>query len=170
MRYILFDLGDTLESGDVLLPGARQMLLDVGALRDDRGQAPRLGLLSDFDEAATPAEIPAIEARYRALIEQLGIADLFQPFAQAVTLSTQVGVFKPDRRIFRAALDKFDPDAHFHDAIFVTENPEHVKAARRLGMQAIHLKGPLQPRGDVDDLPGLVEPIARLLRSSSTST
>jgi hypothetical protein len=166
VRYVFFDLGDTLESGDVLRPGARQMLLDIAALRDDRGEPPKLGLISDFDAAATPADIPAIEEQYRQLLMRLGIEDLFRPFEQAVTLSTRVGVRKPDRRIFRAALDKLDSRAHFHDAIFVTENKEHVLAARALGMHALHLKGPGQRDAEIDDLPGLVPPIARLLRFS----
>ena len=80
MRYVFFDLGDTLESGDVLRPGARQMLLDIAALRDDRGEPPKLGLISDFDDAATPADIPAIEEQYRQLLLRLGIEDLFRPF------------------------------------------------------------------------------------------
>jgi hypothetical protein len=166
MRYVFFDLGDTLESDDVLRPGAREAVVAIAALRDDLGVSPRLGLISDFHEAETPESIPAIEEDYRRILEDLGIEDLFQPFAQAITLSTQVGVFKPDRRIFRAALDKFDPAAHFHDAIFVTENVAHVAAARGLGMHALHLKGPGQTTADVHSLPELVEPIARLLRFS----
>lgn len=166
MRYVFFDLGDTLETNDVLRPGALQMLGDVRALRDDQGETPKLGLISDFDEAATPADIPRIEASYRHIIEQLGIDQFFLPFDKAVTLSTQVGVFKPDPRIFRAALDKFDPHSHFHDGIFITENRQHVLAARQLGMNALHLKGPGQTSAEVQDLPGLVAPITRLLRFS----
>jgi len=168
MRYVFFDLGDTLETvvgdADVLLPGALQMLTDVSALRDDRDRPPKLGLISDFTDPASPAEIPGLEAQYRQIIEGLGIDGFFMPFAQAVTLSTQVGVHKPDARVFRAALDKFDAQAHFHDGIFITESKAHVAAARRLGMQAIHLKGPRDATGDVSDLPSLVPAINRLLR------
>ena len=140
------------------------MLVDVSALRDDRDHPPKLGLISDFSDPSSPAEIPALEGEYRQIIEGLGIDEFFKPFAKAVTLSTQVGAHKPDRKIFRAALDRFDPQAHFHDAVFITENKGHVQAARRLGMQAIHLKGPNDASGDVNDLPGLVPEIKRLLR------
>lgn len=166
MRYIFFDLGDTLETNDVLRPGARQTLLDVAALRDDRGQLPKLGLISDFHQAATPADVPGIEAEYRQLLVDLTLEEFFRPFEQAVTLSTHVGVFKPDRRIFRRALDKFDPEAHFHDAIFVTETKAHVLAARELGLHALHIRPPNQGGGDVPDLPSLVPHIKRLLRFS----
>ena len=167
MRYVFFDLGDTLETNDVLRPGARQMLVDVRALRDTRGEPPKLGLISDFLEAATPAEIPVIEAQYRQLLVDLNIEEFFRPFEQAVTLSTRVGVFKPDRRIFRAALDKFDLQARFQDAIFVTETRAHVLAARELGMHALQLRAPNGTGGDVPDLPSLVPRIKRLLRSPS---
>jgi FMN phosphatase YigB (HAD superfamily) len=164
MRFVLFDLGGTLESGNALRLGAREAVMAIAATRDDQGQRPRLGLISDFHEAATPAGIPAIVEEYRQLLQDLGLESLFQPFDQAITLSTQVGVHKPDARIFRAALDKFHPAARFEDAIFITEHKGHVDAARHLGMQAVHLRGSDQTTGDVQNLPDLVPHVQRLLR------
>ena len=164
MRYVLFDLGGTLESDNVLRPGAREAVVAIAAMRDAGGQRPKLGLLSDFLEPPTPAAIPAIVEQYRQLLRDLGLETLFRPFDQAITLSTQVGVRKPDARIFRAALDKFDPAAPFADAIFITENTIHVSAARELGLQAVHLRGPDQSSGDVDSLPDLPAHVQRLLR------
>jgi hypothetical protein len=49
MKVILFDLGKTLEDGDVLLPGARETLRALQAMRDSNGEAAVLTLVSDFD-------------------------------------------------------------------------------------------------------------------------
>src|SRR5262245_60626795 len=125
MRYVLFDLGDTLEHQDELLPGAREALTAITALHDTDDQPPKLGLISDFTMPTTPSDLPEIEGEYRQIIRNLGIDGFFQPFEKAVTLSSQVGAFKPDRKVFRAALDKFDLAARFRDAIFVTENKAH---------------------------------------------
>ena len=164
MRYVLFDLGDTLESNGVLRAGALEAVAAIAAMRDDRGQPPKLGLISDFHEAPAPSAVPAIVAEYRLLLGTLGLEPLFQPFEQTVTLSTTVGVRKPDKRIFRAALDKFDPAAPFRDAIFITENTVHVRAAHRLGMQAVHLRGPDQQDGAIRSFPDLVRHVENLLR------
>jgi len=164
MRFVLFDLGGTLESENALRPGAREAVIAIAAMRDVQGQRPRLGLISDFHEAATPAAIPAIVEEYRRLLQDLDLESLFQPFDQAITLSTQVGVRKPDARIFRAALDKFDPAARFEDAIFITEHTGHVDAARRLRMKAVHLRGPDQPTAEIQNLADLVPHVQRLLR------
>jgi len=166
MRVVLFDLGNTLESENALRPGALEAVTAIAAMRDDRGQQPRLGLISDFHEPATPGAVPAIVEEYRQLLQDLNLESLFQPFDQAITLSTQVGVRKPDARIFRAALDKFDPAARFEDAIFITEHTGHVDAARRLGLQAVHLRGPDQATGEVDSLADLAPHVQRLLRRS----
>ena len=43
MKLVLFDLGQTLEDHDVLLPGALQALEDISALRDGDGEPVLLG-------------------------------------------------------------------------------------------------------------------------------
>lgn len=98
------------------------------------------------------------------MLKDLGLEPLFRPFEQAVTLSTQAGVRKPDARIFRAALDKFDRAARFEEAIFITENTGHVEAVRKLGMQAVHLLGPGQQVAEIRNLPELVPHVQSLLR------
>lgn len=160
MKVVLFDLGGTLEVEDVLRPGARETLETIAALRDGAGHGTLLGLVSDFDMPADPEEIPAIQQRYYELLDRLGIRDLFEPVAQRVTLSTEVGQFKPAEVVFRTALRKADPTVQFADALFVTENRAHVLAARRLGLQAVQVGVPGGPSGEVDALPDLV-PLVR---------
>ena len=160
MNVILFDLGRTLEADDVLLPGAADMLIAVAALRDAAGEPLGMGLVSDFTMPLTPADIPRIRKEYIAILDNLRIRDFFEPVERGVTLSTDAGFLKPDKRIFRAALDKFEAGLPFAAAMFVTENPEHVAAATALGMRAVHFKGPGQATGEIDKLLDLV-PLVR---------
>ena len=83
------------------------------------------------------------------------------PLEQHVTLSTEAGVSKPDRRIFKVAVQKISAHAHLHEAIFVTENADHVREARKLGMSAVHFMGPGQNTGDISQLLDLVPIIDR---------
>ena len=156
VKLVLFDLGNTLESNGVLLPGAMEALEAVASLRAGGQPAALLGLVSDFDMPRQPSDVPIIQQRYYELLDDLGIRPFFEPVAERVTLSTEVGVFKPDEAIFRAATSKVDPALEFDDVLFVTENPAHVLAARSLGLSAVHLRGPGQPRGEVETLPDLV--------------
>ena len=160
MKLILFDLGQTLEDGDVLLPGAREVLEAVHALRDGNGAAALLGLVSDFDMPTESSEVPEIQQQYYTLLDHLGIRSFFEPVAERVTLSTEVGASKPDEAVFRAAVTKADPALAFSDVLFVTENRGHVLAARRLGLAAAHLRGPGQTDGEVDSLADLL-PVVR---------
>jgi FMN phosphatase YigB (HAD superfamily) len=171
MKMVLFDLGQTLEdvvdSEDVLLPGAREALEAIRAMRDSNGEAPVLALISDFgDIPATPTQILASQQEYYQLLDKLGIRSFFEPVAQRVTLSTEVGRPKPDKKIFQAVIEKI-PGLHFADVMFITENREHVEAARHLQMQAIHFKGPGQTTGDIDTLGELIPHIRRFLGTVS---
>jgi FMN phosphatase YigB (HAD superfamily) len=144
MTTVLFDLGDTLIDGaQHLLPGALELLTAASKMVDPAGDTVELALVSDFDD--DPQE-------YYAILDDAGLASWFDPLPQRVTLSVEVGVYKPDAAIFRAAVDKISNGLPFDHAVFITENPQHVLAARVLGLGAIHLKGPGQTSGDVADL------------------
>jgi FMN phosphatase YigB (HAD superfamily) len=164
MKVVLFDLGETLENQDVLLPGARETLQAIQEMRDHSEEAAALSLVSDFDMPDNPQQIPVIRQRYYEILEGLGIRSLFEPVAERVTLSSEVGVFKPDERIFRTVIEKLDEDLHFGDVVFITENREHVLKARRLGMRAIHFQGPGQNTGDVDRLVDVIPLVQTFLR------
>ncbi|MCU1515970.1 MAG: Peptidase [Pseudarthrobacter sp.] len=163
MKLVLFDLGNTLESAGMLQPGALETLEAIAALRDGEQPAAELGLLSDFDMPDEPSDVPIIQQRYYQLLEDLGIRQFFEPVAEHVTLSTEVGVFKPDEAVFRVAASKGDPALEFGDVLFVTENRSHVLAARRLGLQAVHIRAPGQLHGEVDTLPELVPLVQQFL-------
>jgi hypothetical protein len=156
MKIVLFDLGKTLEDDDILLPGARETLAAIAAMHDAAGDPAVLAVVSNFDMPTSPEVIDPIRQRYYDILENLGIRSFFEPVAQRVTLSTEVGVPKPRRRIFQAAVDKVDPRRRFEDVIFITEDPEHVAAARRFGMEAVHFQGPGQSSGDIQRLVDLI--------------
>lgn len=134
MKIILFDLGDTLEhkvqNNDVLMPGALDLLSAVKDMHDHIGENPVLALVSDFIE---PTE------NYYTLLRDLKIDEFFMPLKERVTLSEEVGVMKPDEKIFRAAIDKISKGLLYQSVIFITENEEHTTAARKLGMMTIRL-------------------------------
>lgn len=161
LKIVQFDLGKTLESDvhGVLLPGALEVLETLFGMTDGNDQPIFMALCSDFTMPSSPGSIDQIQGireEYYVIIEQLGIRRYFEPVESRITLSTEVGVFKPDPKIFRAALDKIDPGVPFADAMFITEKLSHVLAARNLGMEAIHFKGPGQLTGEVNKLPDLV--------------
>jgi FMN phosphatase YigB (HAD superfamily) len=167
MKIVLFDLGKTLEDQDVLLPGARETLQAIQAMRDSSGEAIVMALVSDFDMPDSPGQIPVIRQQYYDILDSLGIRSFFEPVSERVTLSTEVGVFKPDEKIFRAVIEKLNEDLSFQCVMFITENLEHVEAARQLEMTAIHFNGPGQISGDVDQLVDLI-PIIQVFLTDST--
>jgi FMN phosphatase YigB (HAD superfamily) len=160
VRIVLFDLGNTLlDDSDRPFPDAIATLETVGRLRDADGRPAAVGLVSDWESPDRPEEIPAARERYYRILRQAGLERFFTPLEQRVTLSTDVGVGKPDPRIFRAAIAKLDPGASLHHAVFITENAAHVAAARRLGLTAIHLDA----AGEVRRLADLVPVLQRLV-------
>lgn len=165
MKLVLFDLGDTLESDGVLLPGALETLETIASLRTEGRPAAVLGLLSDFHMPAEPSDVAIIQQQYYTLLDDLGIRQFFEPVAERVTLSTEVGAFKPDEAVFRAAAAKVDPALDFGQVLFVTENVGHVIAARRLGLMAVHVRGPGQAQGEVETLAGLVPVVQAFIES-----
>jgi epoxide hydrolase-like predicted phosphatase len=67
-----------------------------------------------------------------------------------IIISAEVGLVKPDERIYQLAISKVgvDPD----EAVFVDDFPENVIGAREVGLQAIHFKDPDQALADLQQL------------------
>jgi epoxide hydrolase-like predicted phosphatase len=80
----------------------------------------------------------------RAMAERMGFADCFD-----VTLtSAEVGVMKPDARIYHIVLERIGIAPA--EAVFVDDFIHNVEAARRLGMRAVHFVDPLAARRELD--------------------
>ena len=164
----MFDLGRTLEAGDVPLPGAVETLDAVLHMTDASGVPAALTLVSDWTRPDDPEEAQRDRLEYYALLERIGLRTFFEPVERMVTISSEVGVFKPDPAIFRAALDKIVPGAPFSDALFITEKWEHVEEARDLGLSAIHFKAPGESSGEVDQLIDLIPLIQAFVEGTDT--
>ncbi len=67
-----------------------------------------------------------------------------------MVISAEIGIMKPDPRIFQYALEQFDLAAS--EAVFVDDFPENIEAARLMGMQAVHFTGPHQAISQVKQI------------------
>jgi len=85
----------------------------------------------------------------RTLLLQFGIADAFH----FTVTSAEVGVMKPDPRIFQIALQR--ANARPPEALFVDDLEENVLAARELGMQAVYFVEPEAARARLAELTGV---------------
>jgi FMN phosphatase YigB (HAD superfamily) len=113
----------------------------------------RLGLLSNFDDGQCGHEVLA----------DTGVADLFE----AVVISADVRLRKPDRRIFEHMRDRLKLDPH--EILFVGDTPrDDVLGASEAGMKTVWIsKGQARiPEGipdpdfiitDLSDLPRVLE-------------
>jgi epoxide hydrolase-like predicted phosphatase len=81
----------------------------------------------------------------RAMAQELGIANCFDIFVT----SAEVGVMKPDPRIYYVALERLGVSPP--QAIFVDDFSENVEAARQLGMQGVHFADPERARGQLEE-------------------
>jgi epoxide hydrolase-like predicted phosphatase len=73
-----------------------------------------------------------------------GIADAFD----AIVVSAEAGVMKPDLRIYQLALERLE--VRPAQAVFVDDFIENVEGARRAGMLAVHFRDPHQARDAVE--------------------
>jgi putative hydrolase of the HAD superfamily len=112
----------------------RELLADVDRLRR---AGYHLGLVSNAGDDA--------RQRFR---EDYGINDHFD----ALTISAEEGVMKPDRRLYEIALARADVAPA--QTVFVDDFFENVEAARAIGMYAIHFQHPIDARRELAALTG----------------
>ena len=74
----------------------------------------------------------------------------FEDAFDAMIVSAEIGVIKPDPRIFQIALEKLG--VRPEEAVFLDDFFENVKGARAFGMQAIHLIEPAQALEELQKL------------------
>ncbi len=70
-----------------------------------------------------------------------------------IVISAEVGVTKPDRRIFQLALDGLGVAPK--ESVFIDDFEENVKAASEIGMHAILFRDPAQTTTELRELLGL---------------
>jgi len=77
------------------------------------------------------------------LTQEWKIADAFDE----MIISAEVGLAKPDRRIYRLAAEKLGVAPG--EAVFVDDFIDNVQGALQAGMQAVHFRGPEQALGEL---------------------
>jgi epoxide hydrolase-like predicted phosphatase len=113
----------------------------------------------DLLDTALVDYIRSLHLRYKTAIISNALSDLratiarkwhFEDAFDVIVSSAEVGVMKPDARIFQAALQALDvpPDA----AVFVDDFAHNVAGAQALGIHAIHFRSPQQAVGELEDL------------------
>jgi epoxide hydrolase-like predicted phosphatase len=84
----------------------------------------------------------------RAMAKKFGFADCFDVFVT----SAEVGVMKPDARIYQIAMQRLGVSPS--ESVFVDDFSENIEAARRLGMYVIQFAAPAQAREQLEELLG----------------
>jgi putative hydrolase of the HAD superfamily len=83
----------------------------------------------------------------RQIIEtRFPITDAFD----VMIISAEVGLVKPDPQIYRLALDRLGVQPA--DAVFIDDFPQNIKAARAVGLHAIHFRSPAQAQAELEQL------------------
>lgn len=141
IKALLLDLGDTLidSATEKPFPGVADAL-DVIATFETAGHEPLVVcLVSDYTmpDPRTPEAIAATFADYLTVLDRTGLRHCFEPVEERVTLSTHAGVRKPAAEVFETALKRARVDGGLNQALFITENADHIAACRKLGMKTL---------------------------------
>ena len=149
IHILMFDLGNTLlrEADRTPFPGAVDALRSLARLTADDGSAVELCLASNFPaHLPVPADQQAESfTQFLAILSAAGLLDPFRPAERRVTTSGLVGVAKPERAFFTAALARLGRPADLTSVLFVTEDAAHVARAREFGMTALRFGGQTTP-------------------------
>lgn len=82
----------------------------------------------------------------RAYIESQQFDDAFHH----MVISAEIGMAKPDERIYRHALEKFGVAAE--ESVFVDDFIENIEACRAIGMHGIHFRTAEQALGELEKI------------------
>ena len=138
-----------LERGEIEVDEFEALLRRM--LTDDGHDVPDVHLIDGLFRGAVPAGSlwdVAADARSHgvrtALLSNswghtLYPYDRLEEVFDTVVISGDVGMRKPEQRIYQLTLERLDVEAH--DAVFVDDLPRNVEVARSMGMHAIHHDG-----------------------------
>lgn len=156
IKVVMFDLGQTLideANQQRPFPHAIEALTTITSANP----APKICLVSDFKMDLTPAKAMK---EYLAILDAAGLQTFFEPAQKRVTLSNHAGAVKPSRKIFKKALERLGvPATPLKHCCFITENLDHIKAARgRLHMQAFQFGVDFADWAEVPAMLGVASP------------
>lgn len=161
LKVLMLDLGDTLVHSNQLYPGVKEALEAFQEFHVSESQPLELCLVSDYQVMGADASQEKLDCLFEEYISLLNAFELrpyFEPVNKRITLSAHAGVYKPDSRIFKKALQRLGTTAHLRECAFITENSQHVDAAREIGIDALRF----DPEGsgnfsDWSEVPLLIE-------------
>ena len=152
----MFDLGGTLIGEDERpFAHVEDALTTISQFTTPNGDPLRRCLVSDFTMPVPPptaAKIAALFKEYLAILDRTGLRRFFEPVQRRVTLSTHAGVAKPARKFFQKALQRLRVAVPLTRCLFVTENAQHIRAAReKLEMATLQFRSQESAVYDFDD-------------------
>jgi hypothetical protein len=156
IRVVMFDLGETLvDANRRTFPHVREALTALGGFRTADSGPLSSCLVSDYTMVVPPItrdKIRPVFEEYIAILDATALREFFEPVDERVTLSTHVGVGKPDRAVFEMALHRLRSKATLQECLFITENAGHIRAARQtLGMATLQFRAQGAAEFDFDD-------------------
>ncbi len=171
VNVLMLDLGDTLirRSDQTVYPNVLQALEVIRNFQTSSGETLRVCLVSDYEMPSASRPLDEIVTEFLLILESAALQTFFEPTEQNVTLSSHVGIYKPERRVFETAIERLGITATLDECIFITENTAHLQACRSYGMKTIGFgeTGGFEPSfSDWAEAPLL---IARLINSAFQS-
>src|SRR5262245_8198152 len=129
IKVVMFDLGMTLvDKHRHPFPHVEDALAAITSFKTGDGRPLRSCLVSDFEMPEAPvtaARVNALFKKYLATLDGTGLRPFFEPVKKRVTLSSQAGVEKPDRKIFEKALQRLGATVALEECLLITEAPAH---------------------------------------------
>lgn len=121
-----------------MIPGALDGTVDI--LRELVSRNVPVYALSNWSAETFPSQKPRFP---------------FLGWFHGIVLSGAEGCMKPDERIFRTLLDRYELAAD--ETVFIDDNPINARAASAIGMHGIHFQSSAQLRRELAAL-GLLDP------------
>ena len=124
---------------------------ETQAIRDEffAGDVIDLHLLDFLRSLRNQLKVGLISNAFSGLRPWI-VSKKFEDVFDAMIVSAEIGVIKPDPRIFQIALEKLG--VRPEEAVFLDDFFENVKGARAFGMQAIHFIEPAQALEELQKL------------------
>ncbi len=124
---------------------------EAKAIREEffAGDVIDRGLL-DFVRSLRPRYKTGIISNAWPDLRDYVIKSKFDDAFDALIISAEVGVMKPEPKIYQIALGQLQVRAN--EAVFVDDVPANIEAARKLGMQGIVFRSPPQTLAELKEL------------------
>jgi len=117
--------------------------LQTGFFAGDRLDSDLLALMRNLHQHLKIGLISNAWSGMRGWISEQNLADLFDD----ITLSAEIGLVKPDARIYQHAMACLQVSPQ--ESIFVDDTLKNVEAAQALGMHGIHFTDPELAKSEI---------------------